>query len=169
MVDRFEKLTIGVAQIYKSIQRIKKYQMNELGLKGTHVMCIYYLSNHPDGLTAADLCEICKENKAGISRILSELEHSGFIQYQSAHDKKYRAKAILTPEGQACASTVNDMILCATQKGGNGITEAEREVFYRVLFLISDNLNQLCAELEKSKLPTPPAHLPDEKGAIPHE
>lgn len=169
MVERFEKLTIGVAQIYKNIQRIKKYQMNEIGLKGTHVMCIYYLHNHPDGLTAADLCEICKEDKAGISRILSDLAHGGFIRYDSANDTKYRAKAVLTAEGQTCANTVNDMILQATQKGGVGISEAEREIFYRVLFLISDNLNQLCAELEHCESSMPFTHLTDEKGAIPHE
>ncbi len=148
MVDRFEKLTIGIAQIYKSIQRIKKYQMSEIGLKGTHVMCLYYLSNYPDGLTAADLCGICKENKAGISRILSDLERSGFIFYESANDKKYRAKAKLTTAGKECAHTVSDMILQATQIGGSGITETERDTFYRVLFVIADNLNQFCTELE---------------------
>lgn len=148
MIDRFEKLTIGIAQIYKSIQRIKKCQMSGIGLKGTHVMCIYYLSNHPEGLTASDLCDICKEDKAGISRILSELEQNGFICYESANDKKYRAKAVLTSEGRTCAALVNDMIRHATEKGGNGITEKEREIFYRVLFQISENLNQICTELD---------------------
>lgn len=149
MVDRFEKLTIGIAQIYKCIQRIKKCQMKELGLKGTHVMCIYYLSRYPKGLAAADLCGICKEDKAGISRILSDLEHNGYIRYTSATDKKYRAKAALTPKGKKCAKSVNSMILQATEEGGAGITEEERDVFYRVLFLISDNLNRLCSELDK--------------------
>lgn len=147
MIDRFEKLTLGIAQIYKSIQRIKKCQMSGIGLKGTHVMCIYYLSNHPEGLTASDLCEICKEDKAGISRILSELRQKGFICYESANDKKYRAKAVLTSEGRKTATLVNDMIIRATKEGGNGITEEEREIFYRVLFLISENLNRLCTEL----------------------
>lgn len=165
MVERFEKLTIGIAQIYKSIQRIKKYQMHKLGLKGTHVMCIYYLSNHPGGLTAADLCEICKEDKAGISRILSELEHGGFIRYEFANDKKYRAKAVLTSKGLSCANAVNSMILRATKKGGVGITEEEREVFYRVLLLISDNLNQLCTELENGELPALSPSPHDAKGA----
>ncbi len=147
MIDRFEKLTLGVAQIYKNIQRIKKYQMHEIGLKGTHVMCIYYLSRNPDGLAAADLCNICKEDKAGISRILSDLTHGGFIYYESGADKKYRAKALLTEKGRQYAHAVNRMILHATEMGGNGVTEEEREIFYRVLFLISDNLSQLCNEL----------------------
>lgn len=149
MIDRFEKLTTGIAQIYKSIQRIKKHKMNSLGLKGTQVMCIYYLSSHPDGLTAADLCEICKEDKAGISRTLSDLEQNGFIRYEMSGDKKkYRAKAILTSKGQNNACKVTDLILHATEEGGKGITEEEREIFYRVLFLISDNLNRICAELD---------------------
>lgn len=151
MIDRFEKLTTGIAQIYKSIQKIKKHRMNEIGLKGTHVMCIYYLSIHPEGLTATDLCEMCKEDKAGISRILSDLEQSGFICYKaSGGKKKYRSKAILTAEGQKNAGTVTNLILYATEAGGKGITEKEREIFYRVLFLISDNLNQICTELDNN-------------------
>ncbi len=148
MIDRFEKLTIGIAQIYKNIQRIKKCRMNEIGLKGSHVMCMYYLSNHPEGLTATDLCEICKEDKAGISRILSDLAQNGYIRYESVNNKKYRAKAALTSKGRTCAAQVNDMIIRATEKGGNGITQEEREIFYRVLFQISENLNRICTELD---------------------
>lgn len=97
MDDRFEKLTTNVAQIHKSIQKIKKIYMQSQGLKSTHVMCLYYLSDHPDGLTAAGLCELCKEDKAGISRILSDLENRNFIAYETtgaAH--RYRSRAHLT-------------------------------------------------------------------------
>jgi len=77
MIDRFENLTAGVTRIYKSIQKIKRHRMDSLGLKGTHVMCLHYLSEYPDGLTAADLCGKCHEDKGGISRILSDLEKDG--------------------------------------------------------------------------------------------
>lgn len=149
MIHRFENLTTGISQIYKSIQRIKKHEMHSFGLKGTHVMCLYFLGSHPDGLTAADLCNLCKEDKAGISRIMSDLEERGFISYGHSQDKKrYRAKAYLTSIGKKQASKVKDLILRATIEGGKGITEEERAVFYRVLFLISDNLAQVCNELE---------------------
>lgn len=153
MIDRFEKLTTGVSQIYKSIQRIKKHKMSSLGLKGTHVMCIYYLNQYPDGLTASDLCDKCKEDKAGISRILSDLESSGYIIYNKKNTlndkKKYRAKAILTEQGRESALKVNELILNATFIGGMGLTDEERNIFYHVLFKISDNLANLCAELDK--------------------
>ena len=53
MDDRFEKLTTNVAQIHKSIQKIKKIYMQSQGLKSTHVMCLYYLSDgHGNGIGA---------------------------------------------------------------------------------------------------------------------
>ena len=148
MIQRFEKLTNGVARIYKSIQKIKKTEMRSLGLKGNHVMCLYYLHQHPEGLTAADLCNICSEDKAGISRTLSDLESKKYIRYDLPQgDKKYRAKATLTPKGKECSTKVNNLILQAVMAGGKGITEEERHVFYRVLMLIADNLEQSCQEL----------------------
>ncbi len=152
MIDRFEKLTAGVTRIYKSIQKIKRHRMDSLGLKGTHVMCLHYLSGHPDGLTAADLCSICREDKEGISRILSDLEKTGLITYLSdnmAKDtKKYRAKAVLTESGHTCAKKVTSLIMHATIAGGLGITPEERDIFYRILFKIAENLEKVCQNLE---------------------
>lgn len=181
MLERFENLTAGITQIYKCIQRIKKHRMNSLGLKGTHAMCIHYLSVHPEGLTAADLSRVCLEDKASVSRILSDLEEQGYIHYGTDSDgKKYRANALLTESGKEYAKKVNELILHATQEGGTGLTDEEREVFYRVLFRISDNLTRLCSELEqesaqnlsvsskrqtmecrKSVFPTPTERIPD--------
>lgn len=150
MIHRFEQLTTGVSQIYKNIQRIKKLEMRSLGLKGTHVMCLYFLNSHPDGLTAADLCSLCKENKAGISRSLSYLEEHGYIYYAPQEKKRYRSKAFLSDTGKTQAKEVNRLIFRAVLEGGRDITPEERDIFYRVLHLISDNLEHFCEELEDS-------------------
>lgn len=160
MIDRFENLTSGVTQIYKSIQKIKRCRMDSLGLKGTHVMCLHYLEACPDGLTASDLCEKCKEDKAGISRILADLERNRLITYEQQKDaketreiketKRYRAKAILTNKGKDYAKKVTNLIIHATIAGGQGISETERDIFYQVLFRIADNLNQVCLNLENN-------------------
>ena len=152
MIERFENLTAGVSQIYKDIQRIKKHRMNSMGLKGTHVMCIHYLHLHPGGMTAAELSRACREDKAGISRILSDLESHGFICYTTPPGtKKYRACAILTESGKEYAKKVDGLILNATLEGGRGITQEEREIFYRVLFLIAHNLERFCDQMEKEE------------------
>lgn len=148
MIQRFEQLTNGVARIYKSIQKIKKTEMRSWGLKGNHVMCLYYLNQHPEGLTAADLCSMCNEDKAGISRTLADLEEKQYITYSLPQgDKKYRAKATLTQIGKECSMEVNERILHAVCAGGKGISEEERRIFYHVLFLIADNLEESCQEL----------------------
>lgn len=152
MTDRFESFTTDIAHIYKNVQRIKKREMSKLGLKGTHVICINYLNMNPDGLTASEICTLSKEDKAGISRTLSELEEMEFITYDENADKrKYRAKAILTEKGKEYAIKVNELIVNAVNIGGSGITEKERIIFYRVLSTISQNLQKFCEESEKEE------------------
>ena len=135
MLERFEDLTAGVTQVYKNIQRIKKQRMNSLGLKGTQVMCIYYLSIHPEGMTAADLSRITVEDKASI--------------YETEPGRKYRAPALLTEKGRETAGKIQQLILQATEAGGQGLTDEEREIFYRALFQIADNLSALLTNLSK--------------------
>lgn len=144
MIDRFEKLTTGVSRIYKKIQKIKKHEMNTLGLKGTHVMCIYYLASNPTDLTATDLCGKCNEDKAAVSRMLTELESNGFISYENtAAGKKYRTPVTLTSKGQNYAAQISEIILQVTEMSGKGITAEEREIFYRVLSVIADNIDEI--------------------------
>ena len=152
MTDSFELLTGGITSVYNSIQKIKKLSMSEIGLKGVHAMCIYYLYTTPDGLTAAELCIRCREDKAAISRILSELESFEMITYQQAgpqESRKYRAKAVLTDKGRAYAGQVSELIRQAVDAGRNGLTMEETKTFYRVLYHISDNLEQLISVLEE--------------------
>ena len=37
MIERFETFTTNIASIYKNIVKIKKYEMNKIGLKATHL------------------------------------------------------------------------------------------------------------------------------------
>ena len=57
MTDRFETFVLTINRIYRCIQRIKDREMEALGLKGSHVMCLFQLRQHPEGLTAAELAE----------------------------------------------------------------------------------------------------------------
>ena len=103
-------------------------------------MCIYFLAAHPDGLTASDLCKLCQEDKAGISRTLTDLEKNGYLNYiPSSETKKYRAKAILTDLGIQCAEKVNLLIAEAVDKASQNITPEDRAIFYRTLFTIYPN------------------------------
>ena len=74
------------------------------------------------------------------------------ITYQQAgpqESRKYRAKAVLTDKGRTYANQVSALIRQAVDAGRNGLTMEETKTFYRVLYHISDNLEQLISVLEE--------------------
>jgi len=139
MLQRLEDFVTGITVCYKYIQRIKSAEMTELGLKGTHVMCLFYLHHNPQGLTAAQLCQLCAEDKAAISRTLVTLQEKGYIL---TGEKKYRFPLRLTPAGTAIANQVDGLIQQWVGFGGDGLTDEERTSFYKTLSLIAKNLHQ---------------------------
>ena len=137
MNQRFQSFVTGITVCYKYIQRIKSMEMTELGLKGTHVMCLFFLYQNPEGLTAAKLCQLCAEDKAAISRTLAFLQQEGYL-LSTGH--RYRAVLTLTEKGTQTAQQLEKLIGQWVGFGGDGLTEAERAAFYKALSHISDNL-----------------------------
>ncbi len=138
MIQRFDAFVSGITSCYKYIQRIKSMEMTEFGLKGTHVMCLYYLRQNPGGLTASQLCGLCAEDKAAISRTVSELKSRGYITTLS--EKAYRAMLTLTTAGQDIARKFDHLIESWVTAGGDGLSDEERSDFYRALSSIAENL-----------------------------
>ena len=138
MIQRFDAFVSGITSCYKYIQRIKSMEMTEFGLKGTHVMCMYYLCQNPGGLTASQLCGLCAEDKAAISRTVSELKSRGYITTLS--EKAYRAMLTLTAAGQEVARKFDHLIEGWVSTGGDGLSDEERSDFYKTLSTITDNL-----------------------------
>ena len=89
MRERFQTFTVLISKISRNIKKIKNQEMAEYGLRSVHVTCLYYLYS-TDSLTATDLCELCEEDKATISRGLDFLEENGFIVCESRLAKKYK-------------------------------------------------------------------------------
>ena len=147
MIQRFDAFVSGITACYKYIQRIKSMEMTEFGLKGTHVMCLYYLRRNPAGLTAAQLCGLCAEDKAALSRTVSELRSRGYITTLS--EKAYRAMLTLTAAGQELARKFDQLIEGWVTAGGDGLTDEERVDFYKSLSAIAENLRtRIDAELK---------------------
>ena len=147
MFDRFEKFALTIAQINRYIQKIKTLEMTDLGLKGNHTMCLYYLGKYTDGLTSSELCTLCKEDKAAVSRTVAELEASGYITADSTEGKReYRTKLRLTKKGEGVVCILDTKIRNAVDLGGNGLTEEQRQTFYAALDIISANLEKFTKE-----------------------
>ena len=152
LIERFESFTSSVTKAYKSIQKIKIAEAEQIGLKPTHVMYMYYLGKNPEGLTHAELCKLCIEDKAAVSRAIVELTKKGFIKNSEENsNRKYRTKIVLTDEGKQINNNLNQAIAIAVNKASKNLDEVDRENFYRVFFYITDNLDEICSSYLKEK------------------
>lgn len=152
LIERFESFTSSVTKAYKSIQKIKIAEAEQIGLKPSHVMYMYYLGKNLEGLTHAELCKLCIEDKAAVSRAIVELTKKGFIKNSEEYpSRKYRTKIILTDEGKQINNDLNEAIAIAVNKASKNLNEVDRENFYRVFFYITDNLDEICSSYLKEK------------------
>ena len=146
MENRYELLSGAISCMYHDIRKIERVEMARYGLKGPHAQCLLAIKKHPEGITAARLCEICEKDKAAVSRTLAELEEVGMIYRENRNGSRYRASLTLTDQGMAAADAVVEKARLAVELAGTGFGETEREVFYRVLSIIAGNLHKLCRE-----------------------
>lgn len=145
LIERFEAFTTSVTKAYKCIQKIKLAEAERVGLKANQVMYLYYLGKNPEGLTAKELCKLCLEDKAAVSRMIVNLIKKGFVKpSETDSGRKYRTKFMLTPEGYERNKQLNEAIAMAVSKASSSLNEDDREKFYRVFFDITDNLETIC-------------------------
>lgn len=146
MEDLFERFTVSILRLNKLVQRIKIYEVKKFGLKSIHVMCLYYLNCHPEGLTASELVKLTLEDKAAISRALATMREQGYAEYDSA---THNADVRLTPKGKQLAEYIVGRAAAAVSAGSADFSAEQREFFYKSLVTISDNLEQYYNELSK--------------------
>ena len=143
----FENFTVSVLKLNKLVQRIKQFEMREYKLKSVHVMCVYYLNEHREGLTASELMRLTYEDKAAISRALRQLRDNGYVKYDV---KKYNSVITLTEAGVIIADYVSMKADKAVKAGSADFSEEERVRFYKSLAQITENLKKYYEELIKN-------------------
>lgn len=148
MQNRFETFTLLISSINRAIQKIKTEEMAEFNLKSSHVSCLYYLYKQ-NSLTARDLCEMCGEDKANISRSIKYLEEHGYLVCESTAQKRYLSALSLTEKGREVGESLADKVDGILDNASQGLTEEERLIMYRSLALINENLNKICDEYKE--------------------
>ena len=144
MTERFKAFTVLIAKINRNIKKIKNQEMAEYGLRGVHVTCLYYLYSK-DALTATELCELCEEDKATISRGLDFLEGNGYIVCDAPTGRRYKSALLLTDKGMEIGKKIADKINLVLSEICADFTDEQRAEFYHRLTVISDSL-ELCTQ-----------------------
>jgi DNA-binding MarR family transcriptional regulator len=144
--DHLELFTLTLADVLKSIKKLKDQRMSAYGLRSSHVMVLYILGRTPDGLTPAELSDASSVDKALISRIIAELTEKGFVTTAPSGGRRYKARLLLTEEGRKVADYIADAVGDIQQKVSGDISEEDLEVFYRTLFTLQTNFRNLAEE-----------------------
>ncbi len=142
MITRFERFTLILFEIMKYWNKIASEIMKDEQLKGTHALYIITLYRFPEGLSAARLTDICQKDKAEISRSLATLEAKDFV----CKDGHYNAKVQLTKSGEALARHLNEIANTAVQQASQSLSKEEREIMYKCLSSIAENLRTISKE-----------------------
>lgn len=143
MKDRFKTFTILIYSISRSIRKIKTEEMSDFGLKSPHVSILYYLYKE-DSMTSRELCDVCEEDKAAVSRSIDFLEKNGYLTCESKTEKRYKSPLILTEKGRQTGKQIVEKIDRILQDASIGLSEENRKIFYESLSLINDNLKNIC-------------------------
>ncbi len=148
MLKLFEVFTNNISVIQKGIQKIKGEEMQKFGLKGNHLMYLFYLLRHEEGLTAAQLAEQVGVNKAAVSRALAELYDCKVIDYPDyVGGKKYNTVAVLTQEGKEKTEKIEKRILeLIEQMSLVNVKEEDRTTTYIFLRTLAENLTKYIEE-----------------------
>ncbi len=151
MEERYQMFTTLIAKCARAIKRIKSSEMEEFGLKGLHVSCLYYVYIGEKPLTATELCALCDEDKANISRAIDTLERGGFVVCESKTQKRYNCPIALTEWGREVAARVSEKIDGIVALASVGLSDEHRTVFYSSLTLIANHLEKISKKEEKVK------------------
>ncbi len=146
MIDRFEQFVSFISGIHRDVQKIERDEMVKYGLKGSYAQYLVVMHRHPQGITAAELCDVCDKDKAAVSRALSEMEGCGLITRQGNNDHQYRALLKLTKEGLSAAEYVCRKAAAAVLIAGEEVGDEARTVMYRSLRSIAGRVKTIAKE-----------------------
>ncbi|MFA5562129.1 MAG: MarR family transcriptional regulator [Eubacteriales bacterium] len=155
--ERYVRFTVLVAGLFKHLQKLKNDNATSFGLKNVHILWVYLLYNHPQGLSANEIAEKGDVDKSLVSREIAELERKGLIVCQSpegafAQKRRYGEKFCLTAAGRAVAERVRQKALWVQQLADTGISSEKLAVFYETLEQLSLNFKKIANSRESELL-----------------
>lgn len=143
---RFEKFTLLIGGIHKSIHNLKITIAPHLGVKGVHVLWVWELLKNPDGLTAAELAMRSMVNRSLVSREIEALREGGYVVLSLDGGNKYNGKLRLTDKGRELAENIGGEVMRIQNAVDEGIDKEELDAFYKTLEKLNDNFKKYNAE-----------------------
>ena len=146
MLERFERFSYAIGEISHCWRKLATEELAKYGLKSPHATYLTTMYKYPEGITVPDLCEICGKDKSDASRMIAILEEKGLASKKVVSGSLYRGLWVLTEEGKAAALQVSLRASKAVELAGKDLTDETRDIFYKALESITENLAVLCRD-----------------------
>ena len=143
MIDRFERFSVAISELSRYWHKITTAEMEKYGLKGAHSIYLTTMARFPQGITAAQLCELCCKDKSDVSRMMAIMEKNGLVVKEGGHQNRYNGVFRLTEDGQAAAEYVKQRAALAVSIAGDQLTDETRLILYKALESIAENLKNI--------------------------
>ena len=143
MIARYARFSSAISGINQYIQKIESDEMKEYNLRGSCAQYLVAILCSDAELTATRLADICRKDKAAVSRAVVEMEEKGLLIRTGSASNNYRSSVVLTEKGREAAKSVADKACHAVELAGKGFPEEDRERFYEILELLSGNLKDI--------------------------
>ncbi len=141
MTDRFEHFSMALFNISHYWNRIAAEEMKKHELKGAYALYLITLYNHPEQITSARLAELCKRDKADVSRAVSSFQKKGIAEPYGP--SRYRAPIRLTETGREVARQLKDRAGQVLEAAGRGMDDEMRDNMYQCLDIIALNMKEI--------------------------
>ena len=142
--ERFEEFSALISSIYGNIQKLKARYTTRLDLKAVHVLWLYLLRAHPEGLSASELAAAAQSNRSLVSREIDELFDKGIIYTQeSGNKRRYGWKLILTEKGRRLADIIAAIVTDIQKTVSRDIPEENLITFYQTLKVLANSFEEL--------------------------
>ena len=143
MIGRYQQFSYIVSVINRQIQKIERDEMEKYGYKGAFAQYLMAMRRNPDGVTSAQLSEMCDKDKAAVSRVITQMIEKGLVVRKSANEKLYRAKLSLTQKGTEIADYIANQGAAAVVAVNNAFSQEELKAFYSNLDYIAERLHTI--------------------------
>lgn len=142
--ERFEEFSALISSVYGNIQKLKARYTTQLGLKAVHVLWLYLLRTHPEGLSASELAAAAQSNRSLVSREIAVLFDKGIIYTQENGGKRrYGWKLILTEKGRRLADIIAAIVTDIQKTVSRDIPEENLITFYQTLKVLANSFEEL--------------------------
>ncbi len=142
--ERFVMFINRIDEMQKYLRRIRASLGSSLDMKGVHTLWVYLLYTHPEGLTSAEIAELCAVDRSLVSREISMLRENGIVDMKDSNGRRaYNSTVRLTEKGIELAKAIGRDAMRIQSCVDDGITDEELDVFYSTVEKICRNFAAL--------------------------